>query len=251
MICNDDPNVTSHFNVKSHDSTTESGESTIITDSSSAWEHVTEGEAFAGMSVTKEASVEGDIVPGIGASASVSATISASIRLRHEYSKSDSRSKGTSDTKSTEKTSGNELEFTIDTPPRTVKSMRIFKTTKTTSLPWTCNVDLVFEKGFELKGGEIKGVFTGVSTSKSVTSFHTYKLKENEDCIDVDGSAEAKKKDKEGISLAEVKDENEESLVEVQDEKEESLVEIKKIDTYSEPENQTMHQALFKNMGRY
>ena len=67
----------------------------------------------------------------------------------------------------------------------------------------------------------------------------------------MDGSEEAKQKGKEGKSLAEVKDENEESLVEVQDENEESLVEIKKIDTYSEPENQTMHQALFKNKGRY
>ena len=83
MICNDDPNITSHFKVKSHDSNTESSESTITTDESSAWEHVTEGEATAGIEVTKSASVEGDIAPGIGASASVSATIEASIRVRH------------------------------------------------------------------------------------------------------------------------------------------------------------------------
>ena len=78
------------------------------------------------------------------------------------------------------------MELAIETPPRTVKTVHVFSTKSITSKPWTCDVELIFEKGFILKSGEVKGVYNGVTRSNQVTSFHERKLREDEDCTSLD-----------------------------------------------------------------
>ena len=144
-ICNDAQNTTSHITLKLMNSFTETGESTITMDESSSYQKVVEQEYGVEVSLEKNWGVKADVGP------SVTASITASYRHREEETSGRSSSKGTSETKGFEKTSGAEMELTIETPPRTLKTVKVFSTKSTTSKPWTCDVELVFEKGFILK----------------------------------------------------------------------------------------------------